>query len=508
MRSVWRFPAVILGAIAALLLLPSLLWGPGATDSGVYNYLWTSHFGREMAQGQLYERWLPDSFEGLGSPAFYFYPPIAYWLSGGLNAMGLSVFQAINVAAILMLAASGLAMHAWLSGRSARPMLGAALYMIAPYHLYDFHVRGALAEFAAFVWLPLIALGITRLPGRRGVVLLTLSYAGLVLTHMPTALLAGLFLILPLMVRRIMQDRAALPTGAVAGLLALGLAAFYLLPALTLQGHISTQLLWNARFSATAWSIWREDALVFCAIALGAILLAWPARSIWTGIAVVTGLASVGLIPFLWEIDLLNRVQFPWRVLAIAEFATVTALMHYRPRPVPLAIALMPLALAYVILLGVGQAMLRLPVDQARIERVRPDAPEYLPRGIDSAIVNSFDRIADLSALRALPRGDRLLVRQSGRVTIGHAAFPIWRVTRDGRDVATHGPLLSFEATPGVYRVERVTIWQERVGWAISMACALLLAAIAVHRRDRHVEGNRCGGWVLASAMVATRASR
>ena len=109
-----------------------------------------------------------------------------------------------------------IAMHAWLSARGTYPLLGAILYMLAPYHLYNFHVRGALAEFAALVWLPLIALGIERLPHRRGLLLLALSYGGLIITYLPLAVLTGVFLIGPLMLRRIwLEPRAFLP-GALA----------------------------------------------------------------------------------------------------------------------------------------------------------------------------------------------------------------------------------------------------------------------------------------------------
>ena len=82
-----RSPACLLSLLGVALMLPALLWGPGFTHSHQYNLLWTAHFGREMAAGHLYERWLPDSFEGLGSPTFYFYPPFAYWIGGGFRAV-------------------------------------------------------------------------------------------------------------------------------------------------------------------------------------------------------------------------------------------------------------------------------------------------------------------------------------------------------------------------------------------------------------------------------------
>lgn len=474
-RALLQKPAVALGLIGVIALLPSFLFGPGATHSHLYNMMWTQHFGQQMAAGHFYERWLPASFEGMGSPAFYFYPPFAYWLTGGLHALGLTVFQAINIAGLLLVVASGLSMHAWLSHRGTHPLPGAALYMLAPYHLYDFHVRGALAEFAAFVWLPLIALAIERLPQRRGLLLLALSYGALVITHLPLAMLTGIFLITPMMLRKAWHDPACLLPGAFAGLIALGLSAFYLLPALTLQEHISTAILWSKDYKATDWSIWDASFEMFPCLALVLIILAWPARSFWTVVTVIAALASIRLIPFLWDIAMLNKAQFPWRVMGIAEFAAVTALMSYRPRGLFLAAAGLLLLFPYAFGALLTQANLRKHVDYGLIARVMPDAPEYLPRGFDLSLVREKDHWTDLRRFRALPEGQEIRVDRAQRVTLHHAAFPIWRVIHDGAPVPSSGPLISFDAQPGLYRIERVTLWQERLGFAITLLAALLL---------------------------------
>ena len=479
-----RSPACLLSLLGVALMLPALLWGPGFTHSHQYNLLWTAHFGREMAAGHLYERWLPDSFEGLGSPTFYFYPPFAYWIGGGFRAIGVSVATAVNLTGLLLLVASGLAMHHWLAARGTRPLLGAALYMAAPYHLYDIYVRGALAEAAAFIWLPLIALAIGRLPTRRGVMLLVTAYAGLLLSHLPLAMLTGLFLIAPMIGRRLWRRDPVLLSGAVAGALAFALAAFYLIPALTLQAHVSTAMLWGQDYRATDWSIWTSSVELFPCLALGLILLAWPtARSFWGMVSILTALLSIRLIPFVWDVPLLDKVQFPWRAFCIAEFAAITALMASRPRAPLLAAAGVMLFFPYLFGGLLTAAFLRQPVDQARIARVAPDAPEYLPHGFDLTHVRTDNHWTDLTLWRALPRGDAIMVDHPGFVTLGHAAFPIWQVTRDGHPVASTGPLLRFEARPGLYRVERVRLWQETWGAAISLLAALFLAALAMGQR-------------------------
>ncbi|UZW55100.1 hypothetical protein NUH86_16760 [Sphingobium sp. JS3065] len=334
----------ILALVAALILLPTFLLGPGFSHSVTYNYVWTSQFGTEIAKGNLYPRWLPGSFEGLGSPAFYFYPPIAFWIAGAFDAGGLSTLAAINMAAFLTLLLSGITMYHWLSGRGTYPLIGAILYMAAPYHLLDFYVRGALAEFTAFIWYPLIALAIVRLPERRGIVLLTLSYAGLVLTHLPMAMLTGFFLIAPLGAYKIWHDRRAIWPLVISGALAVGLAAFYLVPALTMQGYISSQLLWGAWYRASSWGLLAHGPLLqmlYIPVLIGGLaLMSLSARSIWTFVSLLAALAALGLIPFIWDIPPLSQAQFPWRLLGLIEFAAITAMLSCRPKPILLGLGL------------------------------------------------------------------------------------------------------------------------------------------------------------------------
>jgi len=352
--------------------------------------------------------------------------------------------------------------------------------MLAPYHLIDVYARGALGEFAAFVWMPLIALGLEALPKRWAVPLLAMSFAGLILSNLPVALLVSIFLIAPFCLHRLWRDRSVLLPGALAGGLGVALAAFYLLPALTLQEHVTTSLLWGAYYKPSSWFLWNGPPIVFLfllpPIALAMAMLSLLARSVWSVITVVAALAAVGLIPFVWDIPLLARTQFPWRLLCVVEFAAITALTARPPRPVWFALAAAVLMFPY--LTGISRALdaIHKPVDEAELARVMPDAPEYLPRGFDVSDVRDLQRSVNLAPYRKLPRAPVIVVPRRAHVTLHRAAFPIWRVEKNGVDVPTQGPLISFDATPGVYRVVRVAIWQEWIGGLVSLAAAMLLA--------------------------------
>ncbi|WP_242125489.1 integral membrane-like protein [Sphingobium sp. Sx8-8] len=477
----------LLALVAAFLLLPTFLLGPGYSHSATYNYIWTSQFGTEMAKGDLYPRWLPDSFEGLGSPTFYFYPPIAFWIAGAFDAGGLSTLTAINMAAFLTLLLSGITMYHWLSARGTYPLVGAILYMAAPYHLMDFYVRGALAEFTAFLWYPLVALAITRLPERRSLMLLVFAYGGLVLTHLPMAMLTGFFLIAPLGVHKILADRRAFWPLAASVALAVGLAAFYLVPALTMQDHISSQLLWEPWYRPSSWGLLASgrllQALSIPALIAGLALLSLSARSIWTFISLLAALAALGLIPFIWDIPPFVQAQFPWRLLGLIEFAAITAMLSCRPKAILLGLGLGLVTFSYVRWASQAAEYLAKPVPYAMIRRDLPDAVEYLPVGFDTKRITGTERKPDLAEWRNIRPGDEVVADTPGEVTMRRAAFPIWRVMRGDEVVPYRGPVIKFQGQPGRYRIERVTIWQEWVGLLITMISLFVLAVIMLRGR-------------------------
>lgn len=67
-------------AVGLLLTLPAILSPPMTHDSFGIICVWADQFTSELATGNLYPRWLPQSHGGLRSPVFYYYPPLAFYL--------------------------------------------------------------------------------------------------------------------------------------------------------------------------------------------------------------------------------------------------------------------------------------------------------------------------------------------------------------------------------------------------------------------------------------------
>ena len=183
------------------------------------------------------------------------------------------------------------------------------------------------------------------------------------------------------------------------------------------------------------------------------------------------------------------KVQFPWRLLCIVEFTAITAFALARPeRQFRAFAAITYVAVLSPVLMQAGEGLglaLATPDYAESIEANTPDALEYLPRGYLNGTSRSDD-LPDPGASGDLPPAITIQVTAPGTVTLHRAAFPIWRVVdAAGQEVPTHGPLLSFEAESGQYQVERVAIWQERIGARRSLVAALALAVVASGVRFR-----------------------
>jgi hypothetical protein len=136
----------------------------GAHDAP-HSVFFLTQFVAALRDGVWYPGWGTDQALGYGYPTFVFYSPLAYYVAAGLHFLGAIKVAAVKGTWALATLGAGLAMY--LYGRRAfgrqRGLLAAVVYVYAPYHLVDIYVRAALAEYCAFVWMPLVLLAFQRL---------------------------------------------------------------------------------------------------------------------------------------------------------------------------------------------------------------------------------------------------------------------------------------------------------------------------------------------------------
>jgi hypothetical protein len=427
-------------------------------------------------------------------------------------------------------------MRLWLL-RIATPskaLICALIYVAAPYHLVDHYVRGAFAEFFAIAMIPLVALGLleTARGARLGPAVLAAGYALLIFSHLPVALLTSVMLIGPYglyLLWNARGHRMAFALKAGAGLACgAGLAAIYLIPALTLQGSISSDYLWTLQpakhvfTSAIAWADPFQPVLAGIAgiEAAFAVMLGWRAWRgedrrplVWAGLTLGAFVLLSGLVPGVWSIPPMAKVQFPWRAISVEEFALVT-LVAASPWPAPKGLALLfgVLALANPgmtadlknLAQGRPDALRVAPGYVSGLLRTSTDAAEYLPHGMLRVEGVQPLPLIPLERLTALPLASSSLSATSdpasgairlrpaaggGPVVLRRFYFPSWRVSCDGAPVAASAfgaaRLLSFHAPAGARRCDASVgqTAQEQLGGALTLASAVVLLGYAIWAR-------------------------
>jgi hypothetical protein len=497
-----------IGAFALLTLWGLLLGGPllraGFPVDGHdfwAHTTWGGHFARQFWDGEPYPRWLAYHNEGLGSPTFFFYPPLPFWLTSLLTPLFVAETAPVSAlawVATAMLVLSGIFTYLWLRQTVALSgaLAAAAIYQLAPYHLLiDLYQRAAFAEFCAMTWIPLMLLAASRLArGRQGgFALLALATALLVLTHLLSLLMIGPVVAAYAAVCSDAGSRLrSFATSAAAMGLGLGLSGVYLVPALSLQKYVNTQVLWQG------WGHYRQylydwelvlaaDQHIFhllllltlastVALAMLFYLLAAAPPPVggdphkasrdrrilrfWMLLALAVAFLMTEPSDLLWRIATpLQRLQFPWRLAMVLTVAT-TALaapavanlrsdLPWRRRLLVYAAVIILGGWAIATTLG-GLNILRQPARPELNARAQ-DAWEYKPRWIQgedfqAAVRQSKDaegRIprAELSAGGEVrveqwrPRHIRLSIDATAdsRLTVFQFYFPGWRATLDGR---------------------------------------------------------------------------
>ncbi len=180
-------------------------------------------------------RWVPDAGYQYGYPQFNFYPPLPYYLGALVHRVGIQYIDSVKILFIVGYILSALAIYVLVSELTNRwsGFVASILYTYIPYKAVEVYVRGALSEFWAQIFFPLILWSIYKLIKTGKViyiVLMGLSIGFLATTHALMTMIfvpiAGLWALYWLM--RVKWN--SLFKVIWGGLLGFGLSAFFLLP--------------------------------------------------------------------------------------------------------------------------------------------------------------------------------------------------------------------------------------------------------------------------------------
>ncbi len=361
---VWLQP----GAVFLLLLLalqPMLRGHTPWPGDGLLHFYRLAELERAIRFGQLFPRWLPDLGFGYGFPLFNYYAPLSYYISLAPRLAGLSLATSLSFSFALALFVLALAVFLW-ARIVWKSLLAAVIASLAtayaPYVLYNTYHRAALAEVWGLAFLALTLWATARLLSpnkpKGALVVAVFSYAALILSHNITAL-TGTPLILSYALFLIWLHRKEEETRGETrrswsrkgllilafAILALGLSAFFWLPALLERDYVQIENLYAPADFAFANNFLKiKELLAWPSTADPSQVnpplprsLGWPALILalasWLpGVSLTYGqkahrltitLGTVALIlmttaasQVIWTaVPLLNFVQFPWRFL-------------------------------------------------------------------------------------------------------------------------------------------------------------------------------------------------
>jgi len=185
--------------VSVIFIAPALCFGIPSNKDLLNHFRFALPFFDALSSGDLYPSWLAESNFGYGDPSFRFYPPALYYLLSLGKALTGSWYVGTLFTLTLLSTLSGWGMYFWT--RSILPqssaMWAAILYALAPYHVNQLYQAFLLAEFAGAAVLP-FAFGFVGRICRRGraqdVAGLAATYALLILTHLPLAVMGSLAL--------------------------------------------------------------------------------------------------------------------------------------------------------------------------------------------------------------------------------------------------------------------------------------------------------------------------
>jgi len=244
-------------AVAAL-LSPGFFFRAHDADHTVFYLI---EFDASIRDGILWPRWSPDHAMGYGYPFWVVYAPLAYFAAEVFHLLGVGFTASIKIVMALSALFGGWGMYALLRrwwgrngiGRGAA-LVGGLVYVYAPYHLLTLYVRAAFPEYVAMAWFPWVILAfddVVEWGGLRRIALAALALGALFLTHSATLMvftpLLAIYLLFALVRKTIRQRReqeswrqviGSFAQVVAGGLLAIGLAAIFLLPLAAEQGAV------------------------------------------------------------------------------------------------------------------------------------------------------------------------------------------------------------------------------------------------------------------------------
>ena len=340
--------------IIFLIILTSIplmsLFHPGipATHDGPDHIARIANFYQSLSEGNLVPRWAGNLNWGYGHPILMFLYPLPSYVASLFHSLSFNIADSMKLVFGSTYIVSVLAMYLWLKKLvGAWPAAaGALLYGFAPYRFVDLYVRGAVGEHVAFAFAPLVFYGLSS----RRFIVTSLAVFALILSHNAVSIMFMPLIILYIVYLYWYETKKSgtffiLAVGAV--FFGITLSVFFWFPAyfegkytlrdIVTKGEFVNRFVLFDRFFYSPWSsggseeLSKELGIVHWVGAAGALWFLGRVRDKRQHTFIVGSLAVLAVSLFLmtgqagyiWEkITLLQKFQFPWRILSVSVFVS------------------------------------------------------------------------------------------------------------------------------------------------------------------------------------------
>jgi len=376
----------MIALLAALAMLPSLYSGITSGNDMAQHYQFAVTAYDSLVSGQIYPSIAGTMNHGLGDVSFRFYPPLSYYVLASVYLLVHDWYIASLFSFFLVFFVGGTGVYLWAKEEfsSAQSLLAAGIFIFAPFHLNEIYNNFLLAEFSASAIIPFCFLFLTRVVRRGGlldVLGLAISYALLVLTHLPSTVICSIALLIHgLVLLKSSPVKRSLLNLSIAVTLGLAMSSFYWLRMLTEidwvkhSGELYSSGIWGYQtnflfapgrlinFQDDSLNLWLADLMLLAMLLLSVPTIVFLVRkrtqmssyvSAVLAVFVLTVFMTSPLSEQVWaNVSFLQKVQFPWRWLAVLSgvgsvFASIglfkvsDALKNSRSIVLPIAIGSM-----------------------------------------------------------------------------------------------------------------------------------------------------------------------
>ena len=342
---------MIAGLVA---LIPAIISGIPAGHDLPSHLRFAIPFCNAIQAGTFHPGWLADANGGFGDPAIRFYPPGLYYLLAATRVLTRSWYSGILLGFVLLSVLGAIGVYFW--ARCFLPpniaVVAGVLYAFVPYRINEFYGASLLAEYAAASVLPFsfaFALRVCRGPHIRDVAGLAISFALLVLSNLPVAIIGSLSLLFYALfsIEKKTFWRSVV-TLALAIAVGLAASAFYWTTmiaelswlkntTITPNPDMTSYLDYRRNFVFSPFTLgntnsWLAIMLTLATLAMAftplAVLFSPYRKKLSRGVKCVFALFAFSLFmatdlsrPLWFIIPKLNELQFPWRWLVVSSAA-------------------------------------------------------------------------------------------------------------------------------------------------------------------------------------------